>query len=305
MQSPLYHSLFPNQTSFAEERLRTRLNLVMDQEKIFKAIDDDPSLIGAGVVYIDSRGTAITLREFEPICFTKPVKVILREPPPEVPATEYVSEVKANQRESEIVLEAAGAALSCGAMVLGWVVVLTSGAAISFSGGASTVLTVMAYGAATAGTAQCINGVARTAVEANNPEWNDMLDSQEWYQNATLAIDVVSVGGAGAAGMMTVRGIKLLNRQGVTVREALKGLNRQQRKRLSREIARSNAPGISNTMIKFFERAGQIEKRWSNQAIRTTTLRQLKDAIGAGLTFAGSALGGSIRSVAVAVVAEE
>ncbi|PCM43745.1 hypothetical protein [Marinobacter sp. ANT_B65] len=119
MQSPLYHSLFPNQTSFAEERLRTRLNLVMDQEKIFKAIDDDPSLIGAGVVYIDSRGTAITLREFEPICFTKPVKVILREPPREVAATEYVSEVKANQRESEMVLEAAGAALSCGAIVLG------------------------------------------------------------------------------------------------------------------------------------------------------------------------------------------
>jgi hypothetical protein len=58
-------------------------------------------------------------------------------------------------------------------------------------------------------------------------------------------------------------------------------------------------------MIRFFERAGQIEKRFSNQAIRATTLRQLEDAVGAGFTFAGSAFGGSIRSLAVAVVAEE
>ncbi|UDL04027.1 hypothetical protein [Marinobacter sp. CA1] len=213
--------------------------------------------------------------------------------------------MKSNQRESQIVLEAAGAALSCGAMVLGWVVVLTSGTAISFSGGASAVLTVMAYSAATASTVQCFNGLARTTFETKKPEWNDMLDSQEWYQNATVAVDLISLGGAGTAGLMTVRGVKLLKSQGVTFREALNGLNRQQRKQLSREIARSNAPGISNSMIKFFERAGQIEKRWSNQAIRTTTLRQIKDAIGAGLTVAGSALGGSIRSLAVAVVAEE
>lgn len=56
-------------------------------------------------------------------------------------------------------------------------------------------------------------------------------------------------------------------------------------------------------MIKFFELAGKLEKRFSNEAIRSTTLRQLKDSIGAGLTFGGSALGGSIHSVAV--VAEE
>tara|TARA_R100000322_G_scaffold122605_1_gene79797 strand:+ start:2460 stop:3365 length:906 start_codon:yes stop_codon:yes gene_type:complete len=296
---------FPIQTPFAQQQLKHRLGALLNQDKLFKAIDSDPALIGAAVVFIDSRGTSVTLREFEPLCFIKPVKVILREPPIGVPALEYVSEVKANQRENRVVLEAAGAALSCGAMVLGWVVVFTSGAAIPFSGGSSTVLTVLAYGAATASTIQCVNGTVRTALEANRPEWNDLLDSQEWYQNAALAVDVVSLGGAGAAGAMTLRGVKLLSSQGIATKEVLKGLNRQQRKRLSREIARSNQPGISNGMIKFFERAGKLEKRFSNEAIRSTTLRQLKDSIGAGLTFGGSALGGSIHSVAVAVVAEE
>ncbi len=305
MQTSRYNSIPSFQTTFDERQLRTRLNTVLNQEQIFKAIDDDPFLVGAGVVYIDSRGTVLTLREFQPICFTKPVKVILREPPPDIPAAEYVSEVKSNSQESQLAMEAAGAALSCGAMVIGWVVVLTSGAAISFSGGASAVLTVMAYSAAAASTVQCLNGVARTAIEAERPEWNDMLDSLEWYQKAALAVDLVSLGGATASGLMTIKGIKLLRSQGVSIRAALKGLNRQQRKQLSREIARSNVPGISNSTIKYFERAGRIEKRWSNEAIRTTTLNQLKDAIGVGLAFTGSALGGSIRSLAVAVVAEE
>jgi hypothetical protein len=60
MQSPLAHSLFPIQTSFAPNHLRTRLKLVLDQEKIFKAIDADPVLIGSGVVDIDSWGTFAT-----------------------------------------------------------------------------------------------------------------------------------------------------------------------------------------------------------------------------------------------------
>lgn len=298
-------ALLPPRNSFAEQQLHRRLNYSLSQERLFRAIDDDPALIGAGVVFIDSRGTVITLREFEPICFIKPVRVILREPPLQISALEYVSEVKNNNRESRLVTEATGAALSCGAAALGWLVVFTSGAAIPFSGGSSSVFTVMAYGAATAGTVQCGNSLMRTRNEVRAPYLNDELDSEDWYRHATLALDVISLGGATVAGLMTIRGIKLLNSQGVTTRQALSGLNRQQRRNLSREVARSNAPGISNATLKMMERAGKVERRYSNAAIRSTTLRQMKDAIGAGLTFGGSVLGGSISKLAIVVRVEE
>lgn len=298
-------SLLSSHNIFAEQQLRRRLTHTLNQDSLFKAIDSDPALVGAGVVFIDNSGTVVTLREFEPICSIKPIRIVFREPPREIPAREYVSEVKNNQRESRLVSEAAGAVLSCGAAVLGWLVVWTSGAAIPFSGGASTVFTVMAYGAATASTIQCGNSVMRTRNESRAPHRNDELDSEAWYQNATLALDVISLGGATASGLMTIRGIKLLNTAGTSTREALNGLSRQQRRRLSREIARSNAPGISNGTLKMMERAGQIERRYSNLAIRSTTLRQIKDAAGVGMTFGGSALGGALNKLAVVVVADE
>ena len=91
----------------------------------------------------------------------------------------------------------------------------------------------------------------RTRNEVKAPHLNDELDSEEWYQHATLALDVISIGGASATGLMTIRGIKLLRAEGITTRQALEGLNRQQRRRLSREIARSNAPGVSNKTVNY------------------------------------------------------
>ena len=288
-----------------KKRLKERLDAALNKKKLFQAIDSDPAIVGAGVVFIDNRGVAVTLREFEPLCFVTPVRVILREPPREMSGLDYVSEVKTKPAESNLVAEAAGMTLSCGAAVLGWLVVWTSGVAIPFSAGGSTVFTVMAYSAATASSIQCMNGIVRTTNEAYAPKENDKLDSEEWYQHATLALDAISLGGAIAAGLMTVRGIKLLRSSGVTYKQALGGMNRQQRRRLSREIARSNAAGISNGTLKAMERAGKITKRYSNEAIRATTIRQIKDSLGATMSFSGSALGGIISTVAVAVSREE
>ena len=301
MQSTL---LSPS-NSFTKRNLQDRLAGTLDKQKLFRAIDSDPALIGAGVVFIDHRGVAVTLREFEPLCFVDPVRVVLREPPRDVSGLDYMSDVKTKPNESNLVAEAAGATLSCGAAVLGWVVVWTSGIAIPFSGGASSVFTVMTYSAATASSLQCGNAVMRTRNEIYEPSENDKLDSEEWYRHATLALDVISLGGATAAGLLSIRGIKLLRSSGVTTKQALQGLNRQQRKRLSREIARSNAPGISNGTLKFMERAGRVSKRFSNEAIQATTLRQIKDALGASMSFGGSAVGGGINKMAIAVSREE
>ena len=298
-------AFLPFQNTYAQKQLKARLAFTLDQKKLFRAIDSDPALTGAGVVFIDEWGTSVTLRDFEYICLFKPVRVVLREPPSRLSAMDYIAEVKSSPRESRVVAESVGAAISCGAAVIGWFVVFTSGAAIPFSGGGSAVFSVMAYGAATASSLQCGNSLMRTRNEVKAPHLNDELDSEEWYQNASLALDVISLAGASAAGLMTVRGVKLLKAEGVTTRQALEGLSRQQRRRLSREIARSNAPGISNQALKVMERAGKIERRYSNAAIKATTLRQVKDSVGAGLSFLGSATSGALGSLAVAVVADE
>ncbi|WP_372972079.1 NAD synthetase [Marinobacter sp.] len=293
---------------FLQDTLTTRLQYSLNEQAIFNAIDSDPELTGAKVIFIDSHGTSVVLREEQGMmCSFKPLKVVLREPPAQMAALDYVASVKTGHRESNLVLESTGAALSCGAMVLSWVVLITSGAAIPFSAGSSTGFTVLAYGALAASTAQCLNSGYRVYNEVEDPGQNDYLDSQEWYRNATLAVDVISLGGATAAGLMTVRNVKILQSKdvGVTTRQVLEGLNRQERKRLSREIVRSRYPGISNGTIKALERAGKAERRYSNVAIQATTIRQIKDSVSAGMTYLGSALGGGINKLAVAVIADE
>ncbi|WP_409524102.1 hypothetical protein [Nitrincola sp. MINF-07-Sa-05] len=298
-------SLLPIQSSFDEKMLRDRLSVTLNEKKLFKVIDDDPDLVGAGVIFIDNRGIVVTLREFKPLCSFKPVNVVLREPPKSYSADTYAAEVRSSDRESRLVSEATGATLSCGSAVLGWIVIFTAGGALGFTGGASGVVIAVTYGAAIAGTLQCINGGVRTGSELLNPQVNDDLDSEEWYRNTIIALDTISLAGAGAAGLVTIKGLKMLKSNGIPTRKALEGLNRQERRRLSREIARANAPGISNGALKMMERTGQIERRYSNAAIRRTTLLQIKDAAGAGLSFTGSAVGGNIKLLAIAVVKEE
>jgi len=184
-------SLLPVQTSFDQRALRNRLSTTLNEQKLFKIIDEDPDLIGAGVIFIDSRGIIVTLRDFEPICSIKPVNVILREPPRSYTADSYIAEVRGNDRENRLVYEATGTALACGAAVLGWVVIVSSGSAVPFTGGSSGIITAVAYGATVAGMAQCMNGVLRTRNEVIDPQVNDNLDSEEWYQNTMMALDVI------------------------------------------------------------------------------------------------------------------
>ncbi len=65
-----------NRSQFmARQRIESQINL----PRLFAAIDADPGIVGAGVVYIDADFNVITLREFKPICSIKPKRIILRE----------------------------------------------------------------------------------------------------------------------------------------------------------------------------------------------------------------------------------
>jgi hypothetical protein len=55
---------------------RQRVESSIDVRRLFAAIDADPAIVGAGVVYLDGNLRAVVLREFQPICSIVPKKVI-------------------------------------------------------------------------------------------------------------------------------------------------------------------------------------------------------------------------------------
>ena len=159
--------------------------------------------------------------------------------------------------------------------------------------------------ASTASSLQCINGGVRTYNESVNPELNDLYDSKEWYQNVTMALDVVSLAGAAAAGAATLKAVKLLKANTNKTTEALlKGLSSSERKRLTQDIIRLNHPGVSNQVLKRMVRSGQFPKRYSGVQITQALRLQLKDTIGASFSFGGSALSGTVNSLAIGIYEE-
>ena len=110
-----------NRSQFmARQRIESQINL----PRLFAAIDADPAIVGAGVVYIDADFNVVTLREFQPICSIAPKRVILREAQKYIAPTQFAQQVQDNPRESRLVGEAVNTTLSC------------AGAAIGFTGSA-------------------------------------------------------------------------------------------------------------------------------------------------------------------------
>ncbi|MFT5808865.1 MAG: hypothetical protein ACI9LG_003192 [Moritella dasanensis] len=284
--------------------LRSRVDMNLDIKIIFKALDSAPETEGAGVIFIDGENISITLREFNSSCRVNPINVILREPPKSISPLAYTSTLTSNVRESKLVGEIAGTALSCSSAVLAWVVVFGSGSIIPLTAGASAAVTYIGYAAATASTLQCFIGLGRTAAEIKIPDKLDWLDSQEWYQETSKALDLVSLGGAIVSGAITIKMVQRLAITGKSIPHILKGLTRQQKANLTKEIYRQNIPGISNKIYKQLIRNGQVKRRYSQTQISDAILIQLKDALGASLSFTGSAMAGNVNTLAVGLYEE-
>lgn len=295
-------------TSFDEQQLKRRLAVEIDQKALFKKIDDIFHLTGAGVIYIDSNSTVVELRKFEPVCQISPIKVVLREPPRQMSQQEFASHLKGSQsdiRESKLVDEVSGSVLSCGAAVLGWLVIFGSSAAIPVSGGISLAVSYFATAATMASTLQCFSSLNRVNNEIKAPSRNDALDSQEWYSATIVALDVISLAGATAAGAATLKGLKLLKASSLqNSKVLLKKLSRTERKRLTQDIIRLNHPGVSNLTLKRLINAGGYPKRYTGTQISSAMTLQLIDAVGATMSFAGSALSGTVNSLAIGVYEE-
>ncbi len=284
-----------------QDQLKNRLSYALNQEGFFERVDAIPGLSGAGVFYSGNESNAM-LRPFKSYCHTNPVYVILKEAPPIQQKAKLQTDLESTSRNSKLVGELAGTGLSCGAAIFGWLVVAGATTAIPVSGGTSSAIAYLTIGAASASTVQCIVSVVRVKNELVSPATNDWLDSLEWYNSATTALDIISFAGAVASGFAAIKAVfvaRAATRK--SFNEILKGLSRTERKRLTEEIIRVNHPGISNGVLKAMVRAQSYPKRYSNIQITEGMKLQLKDAISATLSFTGSAASGVANSIAVGV----
>jgi len=296
------NTLLGRQT-FGQQHLQSRLDISLDKQRLFSAIDADPALSGAGVVYVDSRLNVITLREFEPVCRIKPIKVVIREPLQALSDQQFIATSK-DPRESKMVMEAISTGLACAGMAFSIIAIFTSAAAVPVTGGTSSAMTYVAYTAALATGAQCINGAARVTMEAVAPSRLDALDSEEWYSTVMTALDVISLAGVAVSGYQMIKYVKVLNSEGQSVRTVLQGLNRSERKRLTEEIIRQNRPGVSNKMRKMLQAQGVYPVRYAADRLQRTTVSQIYDSFAALLAFTGSAGSGVVRQLSINVYEE-
>ncbi|MGF6099104.1 NAD synthetase [Pseudomonas sp. 18175] len=301
MTSALFKDGFPS----AHRTTRQRIESSIDLRRLFAAIDADPALIGAGVVYIDGDFAVVTLRDFQPVCRVQPIKVVLREAPRAVGAVEFHRMLEQEPRESGWVAEASKTTLTCAGALLSWHVVYSGIALMPFTAGASVVVSFIGTAAVVAGLFQCAAGVNQTVNEVWDPRRNDYLDNNAWYEGMMIALDGVSLLGVGTSALTTVRVINLSNRAtGKPLREVLRGLSRQERAKLTDELLRIQDPRMTPKLLKLKQAAGDLSKRFQATQIKPITHMHLKDVAAAGLGLTSSIISGNTRILAVGIYEE-
>ena len=301
MTSALFKDGFPS----AHRTTRQRIEGSIDLRRLFTAIDADPALIGAGVVYIDEDFNAVTLREFQPVCRVQPIKVVLREAPRAVGAVEFKRMLEHEPRESALAAEALGAAATCAGAVLSWFVVTSGVALMPFTAGASVVITFAGQAAMYASISQCVIGLGRTSAELIAPQALDRLDDENWYQAASAVLDGIALVGVGASALTTIKAINVSTRvTGKPLRQVLKGLTRQERAKLNDELLRINDPRLTAKLLKLKQAAGIASKRISAMDMQHVIATHKHDAAAGILGIVSSTISGNIHPLVVGIYEE-
>jgi len=170
--------------------------------------------------------------------------------------------------------------------------------AVPFTAGASAWIVPIGITAAGAGTAQCRIGAYRTFNEAFDPDTNDALDNSAYHNAISTLLDAVSLLGAGASGLTTFKLLKASKAAtGKAWHQLLKGLSRQERSKLTKELMSLQDPRLTAKQLKLAQAARVEGKRFTATQIRHATLTQIKDSAGAFLGVVGSASSGNLHSM--------
>lgn len=265
----------------------------LDTQALLSSINRSGSLSGMRVVYWDGM-RYIVIRPGPPLCAEGLKTIVIKR---DTGQQALQSAETARSRDGRLYADLLSVGLSCPAMVLSWVVVGGSAAAVPITGGASTFIAYLGLGAMAASGGQCLISLSRSG--AGIAGWHDELDNVDnswWYPALAAALDAVSLAGAVSATATSLRMVIALRRStGNSALQALKSLSRPQARQVAEDIIRTKNPGISNQELKKLIRAGIFPKRYPRVEISGAIRLQLKDALGAALGFTGSATGGLVR----------
>lgn len=286
----------------AHRTTRQRIESSIDLRQLFFVIDSDPALIGAGVVYIDEMFNVVALREFQAICRVQPIKVVLREAPRYVGPVEFKRMLEHEPRDPELMKEALPTAVTCAGALLSWHVIYSGVAWMPFTGGTSVVISFIGTAAVVAGLFQCAVGGYRTVNEAWEPQRNDGLDSNAWYEGMMAALNAVSLLGVATSAVTTMKVINLSRRAtGKSLREVLQGLSRQERAKLTDELLKIQDPRLTPKLLKLKQAAGSFPKRIPATQIKPIIATHRNDAFAAALGLTSSTLSGNTKTLAVGI----
>ena len=292
----------PPLTALKEKHLKQRVEASLDTKKFCEKIDKIPTTNGARVVFFDSELNSVILRDFVPFCQSHPPTLILREAPKQINPQQFAAKLKTDEQDSKGVGELVSLTLNCSGAVLSWIVVFGVSTTIPISNVGGAAVVYLGYTAATASSAQCVNSAYRIYNEAFDPAMNDFLDSQEWYSAAGTALDTLSLLGVGASSVTVTKSLGQIGKStGKTSQQVLKGLTRQERKRLTQDIIRLNHPGISKQAMKTLIGSGKYPTRFSQNRINQTIKHQLKDALSASIAVTGSLWSGNLGNIALGI----
>lgn len=154
-------------------------------------------------------------------------------------------------------------------------------AAAPVSGGGSLALAALTWAGAGASAAGAGMAWGRVINGLTDPELNEILDSETYWNEVSLAFDVISIASLSAARFPAIVALyKESKITGKSVFELMRGMNRASRKRVAQELMRAS---------------GETGKSISVSTINAVIQKQLLEAVSTALSVLGSAYGGSIN----------
>lgn len=283
---------------FARERIESSIDL----PKLYAAIDRDPAIVGAGVVYVDTRYNAITLRAFQPICSVLPKRVVLQELPRPVTAEQYLEQQVKDPRQSRLISDIWDAGLACAGLIGGVVLMWSGGTVAAFTGSIGLVISAAGHAALGASAVQCYLGGTRVYLELTRPEANDELDNETWFKILSPLLETISLLGIASASLNTIKYLQILKRTtGLGWFGSSRKLTRQQRSKLMTEILSIRHPSLTAKQLKLKQRLGIFPKRFTPTQVRNTTKALIIESILSGIGIASSE---TIQNLAVILLEE-
>ncbi len=265
-----------------------------EKRELFDGIDDIPALEGSGVVVVDS-GESELVRPSAHSSGLRTYVVIERA------QQKDLVEKAPRWHKQRIGPELLGAGLEIPSTILAGSVAAEAGVLFA----AVTEATFVVAAGALMASFQFGVKIGRVINEVIDPSANERLDSTEWWQTTTEALDVLGLLVDIASLPQNLKKVAAWRKAtGKPLAEFYKPLSRQERKEFARELAREVEKVQSNKQFKVLVRAGKIPSILSQQQITRELQRALLETVNSALDVGKSARDGAIHTYFVHIAQE-